>query len=174
MTGPDQLLIALADYDPAWPGVFRREADKIRAALGDDALQIEHVGSTAVPGLAAKAVVDVLLVVPDSASEDEYAPRLKSVGYGLRIREPDWFEHRMFGTPGADVHVHVFSFSCSEIDRMLIFRDRLRRHDADRRLYEQTKRELARKRWSTVQDYADAKTAVIDEIVARARSPRQA
>lgn len=171
MSGPDHL-ITLVDHDPAWAGAFRREHDRIAAALEEVALQIEHVGSTAVAGLAAKPVVDVLLVVADSADEGTYAPSLESAGYVLHIREPGWYEHRMFRRPAGDVHVHVFSSRCPEVDRMLSFRDRLRRHDPDRLLYERTKRELARRRWRTVQDYANAKTAVIDEIVARAATMR--
>ena len=86
----------------------------------------------------------------------------------LRIREPDWYEHRVFKGPDTNVNVHVFSEGCPEIDRMLRFRDRIRESAADRELYERTKRELAAKEWTFVQDYADAKTAIVEEIVARA------
>ena len=85
----------------------------------------------------------------------------------LRIREPDWFEHRVFKGPDTNVNLHVFSAGCPEIDRMLRFRDWLRSNEADRELYERTKRELAAQEWAYVQDYADAKTAVVEEIVAR-------
>jgi GrpB-like predicted nucleotidyltransferase (UPF0157 family) len=106
--------------------------------------------------------------VPDSADEDAYGPALEAVGYVLRIREPDWFEHRVFKGPDTDVNLHVFSAGCPEIEHMLRFRDRIRENDADRELYERTKRELAAKKWKYVQDYADAKTVVVEEIVARA------
>ena len=160
--------IALVDYDPAWPGLFVREAERIRAALGDRAVLVEHTGSTSVPGLAAKPIIDITLAVPDSADEEAYAPALEAVGYVLRIREPDWYEHRVFKGPDTKVNLHVFSEGCPEIDRMLCFRDRIRTNAADRELYERTKRELAAQEWEYVQDYADAKTVVVEEIVARA------
>jgi GrpB-like predicted nucleotidyltransferase (UPF0157 family) len=162
--------VLLVDYDPAWPALFRREAARIGAALGDRALRIEHIGSTAVPGLPAKPIVDVLLVVADSASEQAYLPALVDAGYILRIREPAWYEHRLFKGPDTDVNLHVFSAGCPEIERHLLFRDRLRGNAGDRDLYARTKRELARRDWQYTQQYADAKTAVIAEIVARARA----
>lgn len=164
LAGPIQLV----DYDPAWPRLFQREAHRIRAALGERAVRIEHVGSTAVPGLAAKPLIDILLAVADSADEAAYLPALAAAGYALRIREPAWHEHRLLKGPDTDVNLHVFSLGCSEIERMLRFRDHLRRHEADRRLYERTKRALARRDWAYTQHYADAKTAVVEEIIARA------
>lgn len=159
--------IAIADHDPRWPALCEREADRIRAALRSRALRIEHVGSTSVPGLAAKPIIDMLLVVADSADEATYVPDLEAAGYTLRIREPDWYEHRMFKGPDTDINLHIFSEGCPEIDRMLAFRDRLRTHAADRVLYERTKRRLTEQDWKYVQNYADAKTAVIAEILAR-------
>ncbi len=160
--------IELVDYDPAWPGLFEREAERIRAALGENVRGLEHTGSTSVPGLSAKPIIDMTLAVPDSADEDAYVPALEAAGYVLRIREPDWFEHRVFRGPDTKVNLHVFSEGCPEVDRMVGFRDWLRTHPADRELYERTKRGLAAKEWRYVQDYADAKTAVVEEIVARA------
>ncbi len=162
--------ILIADYDPRWPELFDREADRIRSVLGSRALRIEHVGSTSVPGLAAKPVIDLLLVVADSAEENAYAPALQAAGYVLKIREPNWHEHRMFKGPDTDINLHVFSSACPEIERMLMFRDRLRSHAADRELYARTKLDLARKEWKDVQNYADAKTAVIEEIMGRTES----
>lgn len=160
--------IEIVDYDPRWPALFEREAQGIRAALGDRVLLLEHVGSTSVPGLAAKPRIDILLVVADSADEPTYVPALEAAGYLLRIREPDWYEHRMFKGPDTEVNLHVLSEGCVEIERMLLFRDWLRRNDADRELYERTKRELAQRTWKYTQNYADAKTAVVEEIMARA------
>jgi GrpB-like predicted nucleotidyltransferase (UPF0157 family) len=168
--------VLLAEYDPEWPRLFEREADRIRAALGESAVQLEHVGSTAVPGLAAKPRIDILLAVADSADEPAYVPALEAAGYVLRIREPEWYEHRVLKGPDTDVNLHVFPAGCPEIDRMLAFRDHLRTDEADRALYQRTKRELARQEWKYVQNYADAKTAVVEEIVARAlagRRPRE-
>jgi len=162
-------LIHIVDYDPQWPQLFQREAERIRTALGERVLLLEHVGSTSVPGLAAKPRIDVLLVVADSADEPAYVPALEAAAYVLQIREPNWYEHRVFKGPDTDVNLHVFSPGCPEIERMLLFRDWLRSNTSDRRLYERTKRELARKDWKYTQNYADAKTAVVEEILARAR-----
>ncbi len=165
--------IEIADYDPEWARLFQREKERIQAALGDRALLIEHVGSTSVPELAAKPRIDLLLVVASSADEPAYASALEEAGYVLRIREPDWYEHRVFKGPDTDINLHVFSPGCKEIDRMLLFRDWLRSTPADRRLYEQTKRELARKDWQYTQNYADAKTVVVEAILARAERQRK-
>jgi len=165
--------IPIVGYDPRWPELFAREAERIRSALGSRALRIEHAGSTSVPGLAAKPVIDVLLVVASSAEEDAYAPALEAAGYVLRIREPHWHQHRMFKGPDTDINLHVFSSGCLEIDRMVMFRDRLRGSSADRELYACTKVALAQREWKHVQNYADAKGIVIEEIIARARADRQ-
>lgn len=160
--------IQVVDYDPQWPDMFQREAQRIAAALGSRALRIEHTGSTSVPGLAAKPVIDILLVVADSADEAAYLPALESIGYVLRIREPGWHEHRMLNPKKMEVNLHVFSSGCPEIERILLFRDWLRTNSADRELYARTKLALAEQEWKYVQNYADAKTAVIEEILGRA------
>ena len=164
--------VTLVDYDPAWPALFEREARRIRAVLGDRVIRIEHTGSTSVPGLAAKPIIDITLIVPDSAEEADYVPQLEAAGYSLRIREAGWYEHRLFKGPDTNVNVHTFSPGCPEIDRMVGFRDWLREHDDDRKLYERTKRDLASRDWQYVQHYADAKTVVVEEIIARALPPR--
>jgi GrpB-like predicted nucleotidyltransferase (UPF0157 family) len=164
--------ILIVDYDPQWPELFRREADRIRAVLGSRALRIEHTGSTSVPGLVAKPVIDMLLVVTDSADEGTYKPDLEAVGYSLRIREPNWYEHRMFNGP-PETNLHIFSDGCPEIDRILLFRDWLRSNAADRDLYARTKLALAKKEWKYIQNYADAKTAIIEEIMARAHTDQK-
>ncbi|WP_448638665.1 GrpB family protein [Geodermatophilus sp. URMC 63] len=168
---PHEGPITLVAYDPDWPRLFRREADRLRAALCPVALRIEHVGSTSVPGLVAKPVVDVLLVVPDPADEPGYVPQLEAAGYVLRIREPDWFEHRLLEGPDTDVNVHVFGAGAAEVQRMVRFRDRLRADDTARDRYARTERELARRTWRHVQDYADAKTAVVEEVLGAAEGP---
>ena len=169
--GPLKVLdgrVILVDYDQSWPMLYEHEALRIRGALGDRAVLLEHAGSTAVPGLAAKPQLDIVLAVPDSSDEDAYVPALEAAGYVLRAREPDWHEHRLLGRSEPKVNLHVFSRRCPEIERMLRFRDHLRRDDADRRLYEETKREFARRTWKYMQHYADAKTKVVEEILARA------
>jgi GrpB-like predicted nucleotidyltransferase (UPF0157 family) len=165
---PHDAPITLADYDPAWPDLFAREEARIRAALARRALLVAHAGSTSVPGLAAKPIIDIVLAVPDSADEPAYVPDLEAAGYVLRIREPDWHEHRMLRRRDPAVQVHVFTAGSPEIDRMLAFRDRLRTVPEDRQRYEASKRELAARRWRYVQDYADAKSSVVEEIIARA------
>nr|WP_126601947.1 GrpB family protein [Dictyobacter aurantiacus] len=156
--------IQIVDYDAEWPLLFEREAEYIRTALGERALAIEHAGSTSVPGLAAKPIIDIVLVVEDTADEPAYVSALEAASYVLRIREPDWYKHRMFKRPGASVNLHVFSQGCPEIERMLSFRDWLRSHPDDRQMYEQTKRRLASQAWKYTQNYADAKTEVVEEI----------
>ncbi len=163
-------VITLVEYDPTWPALFEREATRVGQALGERALRIEHVGSTAVPGLVAKAVIDLLLVVADSADEGTYVPALEAAGYVLRIREPNWHQHRVFKGPDTAINLHVFSRDCSEVKRMLSFRDRLREDEADRELYARTKRRLAQRRWQYVQEYADHKSAIVETILARAAS----
>jgi GrpB-like predicted nucleotidyltransferase (UPF0157 family) len=129
---------------------------------------VEHAGSTSVPGLAAKPIIDIVLVVASSADEPAWLPDLERAGYELRIREPGWFEHRVLKGGGTNVNLHVFPAGCEEVARMLLFRDHLRRNAGDRALYERVKRELAGRPWKYVQEYADAKSAVVAEIMARA------
>jgi GrpB-like predicted nucleotidyltransferase (UPF0157 family) len=165
---PEYQEIVIADYDPEWPRWFERAAGEIRAALGETALEVHHVGSTSVPGLAAKPLIDISMVVPDTTAEEAYVPPLEAIGYELRVREPDWYEHRLLRGFDPPVNLHVFSPNCEEVERGVRFRDWLGTHDDDRDLYERTKRELAAKEWKYVQNYADAKSAVIQEILARA------
>ena len=159
--------IVVVDYDDEWPTLFQREAARIVGLLGGRALRIEHVGSTAVPGLPAKPVIDIDLVVADSSDEAAYLPALQSAGYRLVIREPGWYEHRCLKGPDTNVNLHVYSVGCPEVERTVAFRERLRADEADRELYARTKRELAGRQWTYVQQYADAKTAVITEILRR-------
>jgi len=164
--------VELAEYDPVWPGLFEKQAARIRSALGEVVRLVEHAGSTSVPGLAAKPIIDIVLAVADSADEASYVPALMALGYVLRIREPDWFEHRVLKSTDPAVNLHVFTEGASEIAKMLAFRDWLRSHDDERLLYEKTKRELAAREWKYVQHYADAKTDVVEGIIARAlRNP---
>lgn len=167
--GVEKREIKIADHDPDWTKKFETHAKIISDALDGSALRIEHIGSTSVPGLAAKPIIDLLVVVRDSADESIYLPQLEAAGYVLRVREPDWNEHRMLRTPEKDVHIHIYSPGCPEIERNLTFRDRLRRNSNDRHRYEQAKRELAKKEWSGMNAYADAKTEVIEGIIAAAR-----
>lgn len=166
--GIEKREILIVDYDPLWPERFQKHAAIIALALGQTALAIEHVGSTSVPGLAAKPIIDIDVLVENSGNEAAYLPALLAAGYVLRVREPDWHEHRMLRTPELDVHIHIFSTGCVEVARHLAFRDRLRRHAEDRLRYEALKRKLAKEDWSDMNAYARAKSDVVEEIIARA------
>ena len=159
--------IHLEPYNPDWPGMFSDLAARVRAALPNRVLMLEHVGSTSIKGLSAKPIIDILLVVEDSRRESDYVQPLESQGFTLRRREPEWFEHRLFRHAEIKSNLHVFSQDCTEIDRMLAFRDWLRANPEDRLLYEAAKRELAAKHWAYGQDYADAKTEVVRAILDR-------
>jgi GrpB-like predicted nucleotidyltransferase (UPF0157 family) len=157
---PQRGPITLVEWTPAWAERFEQERDRIRGALGARALGIEHIGSTAVPGLAAKPIVDILLIVPDVEDEAAYLPALEQAGYGLRVREQG---HRMVRTPDLGVHLHVWADD--EIERHLRFRDRLRASPEDRAAYERLKRELAPRDWAGMNDYADAKGPFIEAVL---------
>lgn len=160
--------IKLDAYNPNWPVDYEILAKRVYAALGEKVNLLEHVGSTSVEGLSAKPIIDMLLVVENTAAEQEYVPQLEQQGFVLRIREPDWFEHRLLRGSDPRANLHVFPQGCEEVERMLAFRDRLRLDAADRQLYEARKRELAARTWRYTQHYADAKTEIIREILARA------
>ncbi len=161
-------LVQLHPYDASWPAAFERERAIIVTALGDVAVEVHHTGSTSVPGLAAKPIIDITLAVRDIEDEAAYLPQLEAAGYTFVLREPGWFAHRLFQRPPRVVNLHVFQVGCSEVAQMAGFRDWLRAHPEDRDLYERTKRELAERDWAQVQDYADAKTDVVLDIKRRA------
>ncbi|MXG88884.1 GNAT family N-acetyltransferase [Nocardioides flavescens] len=163
---PSHVPDALTPYDDAWPAAYVEHEARIRAALGDTALSVEHIGSTSVPGLAAKPIVDVLVTVPDLVDEGAYLPALLDAGYELRVREPG---HRLVRPPGRDAHVHVLEPDDPAAEDYLVFRDQLRRDAADRALYEQTKRDLISRDWASMDAYADAKTEVVEAIKERGR-----
>ena len=162
--GRERREITIVDHDWSWPERYEREHTRLANALGPLALIIEHVGSTAVPGLAAKPIVDLLVTVSDP-QDDSVLALIEAAGYELRVREP---EHRMFRTPERDVHVHLWAAGDPEVDRLLRFRDRLRASPQDRAAYEQLKRELARRSWRDMNAYADAKGPLIESILSRA------
>ena len=169
---PDVLdsTIYLADYDPAWPSIFTQLEHAIRDALGEKVALLKHVGSTSVPGLSAKPIIDIVLAVSESSDESAYIPQLETLGYVLKIREPDWYEHRVLKLEDPKVNLHIFSSGCEEIERMIAFRDWLRIHPEDRKLYEATKRNLSQQTWKYIQNYADAKSAIVQEIMNRVYS----
>ncbi len=161
--GRERVSVRIVPYDPAWVGRFSSERERLRSTLGASALSIEHIGSTAVPGLAAKPIVDVMVVVSDPEDEALVGP-LEQAGYVLRVREPG---HRMFRTPQGDVHVHLWPDG-PEVERHLRFRDRLCSSPEDRAAYERLKRELAERDWDDMNEYAEAKSGLIAQILERA------
>lgn len=167
--GPEALTITLHDYDPGWVDAYTEHRGRIRAALAAADVRIEHIGSTSVPGLAAKPIIDILVGVDDITAEEDYLDPLLAAGYELRVREPG---HRLVRTPERDVHVHIYERQHPAVDEYLLLRDRLRSDPDDRALYESTKRALLASRWDDMNDYADAKTDVILAIKARARAAR--
>jgi GrpB-like predicted nucleotidyltransferase (UPF0157 family) len=161
--GRERRRIVIVDYDPAWPARFERERGRVQLALGASAHRIEHIGSTAVPGLAAKPVIDLLVTVSNPDDDATIAPALESAGYQLRVREPG---HRMFRSPARDVHVHLWRDADPEVERYLTFRDRLRRSPVDRVAYQRLKQELATRDWTDMNDYAEAKGPFIEAVLA--------
>jgi GrpB-like predicted nucleotidyltransferase (UPF0157 family) len=169
---PHNATIALFPYQPEWPLQYTAEERKIRAALGDSVIVLEHVGSTSIPEMPAKPIIDIVLAVNDSSNEDTYVPALSAHGYRLHLREPAWEQHRLMKGENPHVNLHVFTAGSNEITRMLAFRDRCRANPEERELYKRTKTELAGRIWRHVQHYANAKGEVVEAIISRAlRSP---
>lgn len=163
--GKEKRDISVVASDPTWPRSYQHHESRIRIALGLDAT-IEHIGSTSVPGLAAKPIIDILIVVNDITAEEDYLPQLVEAGYVLRVREPG---HRLVRTPQLDVHVHILETGDPRIDEYFLLRDHLRRDETDRDLYARTKYRLSAQDWPDMNAYADAKTEVITQIKERAR-----
>ena len=157
----------LVPYDPSWPDRFIELADGIRRVLGTAAQNLEHVGSTSVPGLAAKDVIDIDLTVADPADEAAYVPALESLGYVLVVREPAWHQHRCLQLRNPRVNLHVFGSDSPELVRHRIFRDWLTEHPDDRAAYEQAKRDAV-PGGGHVMDYNRRKQDVIRSIYGRA------
>lgn len=162
--GREKRAVTLADHDPLWAERFSAERERIAAALGDRALAIDHIGSTAVPGLAAKPIVDIQVTV-ERMHEAALVPPLERAGYVLRVREE---HHLMLRTPERDVHIHLWPAGSDDAARHIAFRDRLRASPEDRAAYERLKRDLAEREWDDINHYADAKGDLIREILARA------
>jgi GrpB-like predicted nucleotidyltransferase (UPF0157 family) len=169
VSGSEQVTtIHLVSYDSDWAVMFSQLARQIHQTLGEKVLLLEHVGSTSVPGLCAKPVIDVVLAVENSADEAAYLPPLGTVGITMQFREPEWFEHRLLRASVIQTNIHVFTAGCEEIGRMLLFRDWLREREDERRRYERAKRGLALRTWKDVQAYADAKSEIVTAILSRA------
>ncbi|AKS35224.1 GrpB family protein [Mycolicibacterium goodii] len=163
---PPPVPVEIVAYNPEWPARYRALAAPIRTALGPTALHLEHVGSTSVPGLAAKDVIDIDLTVDDPRHEAAYVPALTDLGYRLTVREPDWHQHRCLNLDVPRVNLHVFGPDCPEVIRHRMFRDWLCAHPDDRERYEAAKR-AAVPGGGHVMDYNARKQPVIREIYDR-------
>jgi GrpB-like predicted nucleotidyltransferase (UPF0157 family) len=174
--------IELAEYNPAWPAHAQDITARLEAALGVLAVRIEHVGSTSVPGLRAKPVIDLDVTVADPANEAQWLPQLEAVGYVLTVREPWWHEHRMLRgghrpddgvapTDGGPVaNIHIFGVDSAEPIRNIVFRNWLRADPTDRALYAAAKSAAAAAGGSSQHgmEYNARKQDTIREICRRA------
>ncbi len=163
--------VAVVEPDPSWPAAYDVVAARIRAALGGRVRLLEHVGSTSVPGLAAKPIIDVLLVVADVDDEDTYVPALVAGGFVHAVREPWWDGHRLLRYPDPRSNVHLFRPDSPEAVRMCLLRDWLRDHPDDRERYAATKRAAAADAIAAgehVMQYNARKQPVVREIYGRA------
>jgi GrpB-like predicted nucleotidyltransferase (UPF0157 family) len=159
--------IVLEDYDPAWADQFAATRSRLEQTLPGQMVGIEHVGSTSVPGLAAKPIIDIDLLLDSTADESRYLPALEGLGYRLVLREPWWYGHRMLVSPTADVNLHVWPQDAPEPIRHRLFRDWLRSHPDDRDRYAAAKRSVAAATEDQPGDYSLSKNAVIDDIYAK-------
>lgn len=161
-------LLEVAAYDPTWPDRYMVWRDVLASALGATALRIDHVGSTAVPGLAAKPIIDVQVSVADLADEDNYVPALESIGLQLRSRDDLHRYFRPFPDRPREVHVHVCTVGSAWETEHLLFRDYLRAHPDARDEYARAKRDAVVQWADDGWAYTDAKTEVVLEILSRA------
>jgi GrpB-like predicted nucleotidyltransferase (UPF0157 family) len=165
---PTPTPILVVESDPMWPHQFDVLATRIRDVLGDRVLALEHVGSTSVPGLPAKPIIDIDLTVVDSSDEVAYVPALERVGFVLTIREPRWHQHRCLTSTDPKSNVHVWCPGSPEAIRHTMFRDWLRTYPDDRARYADAKRsaaDVSTAAGEAVMDYNVRKQPVIREIL---------
>jgi GrpB-like predicted nucleotidyltransferase (UPF0157 family) len=170
-------LIVVSDYDPNWPNLFEQERSRINNALGSFALAIEHVGSTAVPGLPSKPIIDLLVGVPnlEEARERSIQP-FEALGYNYISEYASWLPGELFfrkGPPGPWTHhVHLMEPSHPRWEALLVFRDYLRAHPEVARAYADIKQALAASSKENIAAYRDGKTIFVQEVTAKARAWR--
>ncbi len=157
--------IDVVEYDPSWPPLFELEAKQIKRALGPNCLAVHHIGSTAVPGLSAKPIIDLLPVVRHIQQVDRATQAMQSLGYDVKGEYGIAFR-RFFqkGENRRTHHVHVYQEGDPEISRYLHFRDWLRTHTDDRTSYAQLKGELAKKFPDDILQYCHGKDAFVASI----------
>ncbi|MHB1533465.1 MAG: GrpB family protein [Acidimicrobiales bacterium] len=174
--GPTPVTVVIADADPTWPAQYEAYAAALQSLLGERLLLVEHIGSTSVPGLAAKPVIDIAAGIEDPDDEPAYLPDLLTAGWELRVREPghrclhaEPAVQRSDGEPTLPANLHCCRPGSPEIGRYLLLRDRLRADPATRARYADLKRSLATRRWADMNLYADAKRPLIRELLAEPR-----
>lgn len=168
--------IAIIEPNPAWPQRFFDTKARIEAVLGSTAVAILHSGSTSVPGLPAKDIIDIDLVVKDIKDEKSYVESLEKLGFLFLFREPGWHQHRFFvdegDRPGTHaINLHVFGPDCAEVERHRIFREWLLTSPNDLQLYARVKRECAsdsENAGESMQEYTVRKSKIVQEILDRA------
>jgi GrpB-like predicted nucleotidyltransferase (UPF0157 family) len=168
--GTEKRHLEVVDYDSRWPELFAEHRDRVLEALRAEHVDVEHIGSTSVPGLAAKPIIDIVVAVDDITAEEDYLEQLLTAGYLLRVREPG---HRLVRTPDRDVHVHVYEKGAEAVEKYLRLRDHLRTDADDRELYASTKRALIGQGFDDMNAYSDAKTDVIAGILERAAQTKR-
>nr|WP_249418554.1 GrpB family protein [Citrobacter freundii] len=159
--------ISVVTYDPSWPEIYSELESKIKDILGSNLLRIDHVGSTAVPGLAAKPVIDIDVTVAEAANEEVYLLALEKLGYRLIVREPRFHGHRLFHYENPRVNLHVFTQDTPETARHLLFRDWLRQSEKDCKLYADAKFEAIKGCSFDIHKYHENKSKVVHDIYQR-------
>ena len=160
--------ITIEKYNPAWIDRFVQERSSLLHILDNPEIKIEHIGSTAVPGLAAKPVIDILIGLADLSMADEYIMKIESVGYEyIKVYEEKIPERRFFRKEKNGLrthHIHMVELNSNFWKRHLLFRDHLRENQKAREDYQQLKLSLTQKEWDDVNEYAEAKTEFIRKI----------
>ncbi len=165
--------IIIADYDPAWRKLFEEEKTRLLEVIGEYGVDIQHIGSTSVPGLGAKPVIDIQIGVRDLAEIDAYGIEpIVSLGYDYRSEYEAELPFRRYfsknNAAGKRTHqIHLVEIESDWWERHILFRDYLRAHDSARDAYEQFKRELA-PQFTNTNDYAEAKTEFIQAMEVKA------
>lgn len=166
--------VEIVEYDPQWPVLYEEEKGRILGVIGHKIVAIEHIGSTAVRGLAAKPIIDIMVAVRRLADAGECIEPLQSIGYEYVPEfEAEMPERRFFrkGPPEARTHhIHMIELTSDFWERHLLFRDFLRAHPEAAQQYYQLKKELAARYGSDREAYAEAKTLFIESIVAKSRT----
>jgi len=168
--------VEIVDYDPKWPVIYAKEKDRILSKIGNKIISLEHVGSTAVQGLGAKPIIDIMVAVRRLSDAEECIKPLRSIGYEYfpehekEIPERRYFQKGPEGIPNKHFHLHMVEQDSDFRQKQLLFRDYLRLHPNVAEQYCKLKRELARKYVSDREAYTEAKTSFIESVITEARS----